>query len=58
MSDPTNALELFMAMQEGPVIARDDAREAILIHDEDLPHVNLPAIATGRFKPKFVDCAE
>ena len=42
MSDPTNALELLMAMQEGPVVARDDAREAILIHEDDLPHVKLP----------------
>ena len=42
MSDPTSALELLMAMHEGPVISRDDAREAILIHDDDLPHVNLP----------------
>ena len=42
MSDPNKAMEILMAMQEGPVISRDDAREAILIHDEDLPHVNLP----------------
>ena len=42
MSDPITALEVLMAMQEGPVISRDDAREAILIHDDDLPHVNLP----------------
>ena len=42
MSDPNSALELLMAMQDGPVISRDDAREAILIHDEDLPQVNLP----------------
>ena len=42
MSNPTSALELLMAMHEGPVISRDNAREAILIHKDDLPHVNLP----------------
>ena len=42
MSDPTNALEVLTAMLAGPVVSRDDAREAILIHDEDLPHVDLP----------------
>ena len=35
-----------MAMQEGPVISRDDAREAILIHKDDLPHVTLPDEST------------
>jgi quercetin dioxygenase-like cupin family protein len=42
MSNPSNALELLMAMHEGPVISRDTAREAILIHEDDLPHVTLP----------------
>jgi len=42
MSDPAKAMELLMGMQNGPVISRDDAREAILIHDEDLPQVALP----------------
>lgn len=38
----TPVMEMLAAMQAGPVISRDDAREAILIHDEDLPHVALP----------------
>ncbi|NND69148.1 MAG: 2,4'-dihydroxyacetophenone dioxygenase family protein [Halioglobus sp.] len=29
-------------MLEGGVVPRENAREAILIHDEDLPHVALP----------------
>lgn len=36
------AMDLLMAMVEGPVVSKDDANEAILIHDEDLPYVDLP----------------
>jgi quercetin dioxygenase-like cupin family protein len=36
------AMDLLMAMMEGPVVSKDDASEAILIHDEDLPYVDLP----------------
>jgi 2,4'-dihydroxyacetophenone dioxygenase len=70
MSDIQNAaMELLMAMQAGPVVARDDAREATLLLDADLPHVSLPDgstlqvlhvdlnqnlwIVRNRFKPGF-----
>ena len=46
MTDPAKALELLTAMIEGPVVSRDDSREAILIHEEDLPHVTLPDSST------------
>tara|TARA_B110000977_G_scaffold187845_1_gene255393 strand:- start:377 stop:700 length:324 start_codon:yes stop_codon:yes gene_type:complete len=36
------AMELLMAMVEGPVMSKDDTKEAILIHEEDLPYVDLP----------------
>ena len=36
------AMELLMAMVEGPVVSKDDTKEAILIHEEDLPYVDLP----------------
>ncbi len=36
------AMEMMAAMMDGGVVSRKDAREATLIHDEDLPHVNLP----------------
>lgn len=38
----TSALEMLAALAEGPVVSREHSREAILIHDEDLPHVELP----------------
>jgi len=36
------ALELLAAMQSGPVVSRDHAREAILLLEDDLPWVSLP----------------
>ncbi len=63
------ALEMLTAMMEGPVVSREHSREAILIQDEDLPHVSLPDGSTlqllhvdlnqnlwvvrNRFKPGF-----
>lgn len=41
MSD-TPAADLLTQMMSGPMVPRDHAKEAILIHDEDLPHVALP----------------
>lgn len=65
----TPAMDLLMSMMEGPVVSRTHAKEAILIHDEDLPHVELPDgstlqllqvdlnqnlwIVRNRFKPGF-----
>ncbi|TNC79786.1 MAG: cupin [Oleiphilus sp.] len=56
-------------MSAGPAVTKSDAKEAILIHDEDLPHVELPDGSTlqvlhvdlnqnlwiiqNRFKPGF-----
>ena len=43
MSDKNPVFELLAAaMQANGVVSRQDAREAILIHDEDLPWVALP----------------
>ncbi len=43
MSDAkTPVLEMLAAMQANGVVSRADAREAILLHDEDLPWVSLP----------------
>ncbi len=36
------AMQMLADMMEGGVVPRDNPREAILIHDEDLPHVELP----------------
>ncbi len=41
----TNSLspiEVLTALVEGPVVPIEHSREAILIHDDDLPHVSLP----------------
>lgn len=62
--------EMLAAMQTGGVVNRDDAREAILVHDEELPHATLPDgstlqllhvdlnqnlwIVRNRFKPGLV----
>lgn len=70
MSDNKNPVfELLSAMQSNGVVSRQDAREAILIHDEDLPWVSLPDgsqlqllqvdlnqnlwVVRNRFKPGF-----
>ncbi len=43
MSDKNPVFEMLSAaMQANGVVSRQDAREAILIHDEDLPWVALP----------------
>lgn len=43
MSDQNPVFEMLAAaMQANGVVSRQDAREAILIHDEDLPWVALP----------------
>jgi 2,4'-dihydroxyacetophenone dioxygenase len=68
MSD-SPAMQLLTEMMEGGVVSRNHSREAILIHDDDLPHVNLPDGSTlqllqvdlnqnlwvvrNRFKPGF-----
>lgn len=65
----TPALEMLMQMMDGPVVSKEHTKEAILIHDEDLPHVDLPDGSTlqllhvdlnqnlwvvrNRFKPGF-----
>ena len=62
-------MQLFESMLQGPVVSKADAKEAILIHDEDLPYVALPDgsavqllqvdlnqniwIIRSRFKPGF-----
>ena len=38
----TPAMQMLAEMMEGGVVPRDNPREAILIHDEDLPYVLLP----------------
>jgi 2,4'-dihydroxyacetophenone dioxygenase len=38
----TPTADLLTGMMSGGVVSRDDAREAILLHDEDLPYVALP----------------
>ena len=38
----TPVMDLLAAMQSGGVVSRDDAREATLIQDSDLPWVSLP----------------
>lgn len=40
-NDTTTAMELLASMMSGGVVSRDHSREAILIHDDDLPHVDL-----------------
>lgn len=61
--------QLMHAMQAGPAVRRGDEREAILLHEDDLPHVKLPDGSTlqllhvdlnqnlwiirNRFKPGF-----
>ncbi|CAD5108423.1 2,4'-dihydroxyacetophenone dioxygenase family protein [Zestomonas carbonaria] len=43
MSETKNAaLEFLAAMQAGPVVPREHAREAILLLEDDLPWVSLP----------------
>jgi len=43
MSDKNPVFEMLAAaMEAGGVVPRADAREAILLHDEDLPWVSLP----------------
>ena len=43
MSDKNPVFQMLAAaMQANGVVSRQDAREAILIHDEDLPWVALP----------------
>ncbi|NIB39957.1 cupin [Pseudomaricurvus alkylphenolicus] len=65
----TPVLEMLAEMMSGGVINREDSREAILIHDEELPQVPLPDGSTlqllhvdlnqnlwvvrNRFKPGF-----
>lgn len=34
--------EMLQAMTSGPAVSKADTKQAILIHDEDLPHVSLP----------------
>jgi 2,4'-dihydroxyacetophenone dioxygenase len=36
------AEDIFAQMMSGDIVSRDDSREAILIHDDDLPFVALP----------------
>ena len=68
-STPTPAADLLAGLESGGVVSRDGAREAILIHDEDLPYVSLPDgsqlhllqvdlnqhlwVIRSRFKPGF-----
>lgn len=63
------AMKIIAEMMERPVISRENDNEAILIHDEDLPHIALPDGSTmqllhvdinqnlwvirNRFKPGF-----
>ncbi len=63
------AEDIFAQMMSGDIVSRDDSREAILIHDDDLPYVALPDgselqllqvdlnqnlwIVRTRFKPGF-----
>ncbi len=43
MSEEKSAVEqMLAAMQDGGVVSRANPKEAILIQDEDLPHVNMP----------------
>jgi quercetin dioxygenase-like cupin family protein len=44
--EQSSAVDILTALMEGPVVSRDHAREAILIHEEDLPHVTLPDNST------------
>lgn len=37
-----SAMEILGKMMAGGVVSREVEREAVLIHDEDLPHVSLP----------------
>jgi quercetin dioxygenase-like cupin family protein len=68
-NDNASAMDMLASMMEGGVVPTDHAREAILIHDDELPHVNLPDGSTlqllqvdlnqnlwvvrNRFKPGF-----
>ena len=36
------AMEMLASMMSGGVVSRDHAREAILLLEDDLPHVSLP----------------
>ena len=63
------AIELLESMMSGGVVSREHTREAILIHEDELPHVSLPDGSTlqllqvdlnqnlwvvrNRFKPGF-----
>ncbi|AOS98671.1 hypothetical protein AUP74_03305 [Microbulbifer aggregans] len=65
----TPVLEMLAAMQSGGVVSRDDAREAVLLQEADLPWVSLPDgsflqvlhidlnqnlwVIRSRFKPGF-----
>ena len=41
-NDTASAMDMHASRMEGGVVPTDHAREAILIHDDELPHVNLP----------------
>lgn len=42
MSDPALLNKLFEELAAGGVVSKTDAREAILLHNEDLPYIEVP----------------